>query len=327
MDNPQKTKPEWDFGRMAHRVLLGAGAELCVLEPAIHGLLKGGAVAKSPRATDTWKEAEAEARAEGRVPVHVDDYQIARTMADRVREHPTAGPLFAAADGQAETSLVATDPETGVRLKARPDWLNPAGDRLTIVDYKTAVSSEVDAFSRKAADFGYHIQEAWYRHVAQLLKLHDNPRFLFVVQEKEAPYEVSVFEYQDPIDRAESKRQMREAIGIYQRCSAEGSGRAAHPKLLQFSCPSGRTATTKWISDMDISETIVPKSDQLNAEDLLVGPKTVTIKGVSRGDADQPVKVALVEFGDGRPFKPCKSMRRVMVAAWGQTLRNTRVGV
>ncbi|SHY39829.1 Uncharacterised protein [Mycobacteroides abscessus subsp. abscessus] len=68
---------------------------------------------------------------------------------------------------------------------------------------------------------------------------------------------------------------------------------------------------------MDISETIVPKSDQLNAEDLLIGPKTVTIKGVSRGDADQPVKVALVEFGDGRPFKPCKSMRRVMVAAWG----------
>lgn len=68
---------------------------------------------------------------------------------------------------------------------------------------------------------------------------------------------------------------------------------------------------------MDISATIVPKSDQLNAEDLLVGPKTVTIKGVSRGDADQPVNVTLEEFGDGRPFKPCKSMRRVMVSAWG----------
>ncbi len=216
MDHPRKPKREWDFGHMAHRVLLGAGAELCVLEPAIHGLTKGGTIAKSPRATDTWKEAEAAARAEGRVPVHVDDYQIAQVMADKVREHPTAGPLFAS--GSAEVSLVATDPETGVRLKARPDWINSNG---TIVDYKTAVSSEVDAFSRKAADFGYHIQEAWYRHVAQLLKLHDNPRFLFVVQEKEAPYEVSVFEYQDAIDKAESKRQMREAINIYQRCSAD----------------------------------------------------------------------------------------------------------
>lgn len=69
---------------------------------------------------------------------------------------------------------------------------------------------------------------------------------------------------------------------------------------------------------MDISDTIAPKSDQLNAEDLLIGPRTVTITGVSRGDADQPVNVMLAEFGAGRPFKPCKSMRRVMVAAWGK---------
>ncbi|MFA4084219.1 PD-(D/E)XK nuclease-like domain-containing protein [Mycobacteroides salmoniphilum] len=237
MDHARKTKREWDFGHMAHRVLLGAGAELCVLEPAIHGLLKGGAVAKSPRATDTWKEAEADARAEGRVPVHVDDYQIAQTMADKVREHPTAGPLFAAADGQAEVSLVATDPETGVRLKARPDWVNPTGSRLTIVDYKTAVSSEVSAFSRKAADFGYHIQDVWYRRVAQLLKLHSDPRFLFVVQEKEPPYEVSVFEYQDPIDIAESQRQMREAISIYQRCSTEGEWPGRSPEVTPIFLP------------------------------------------------------------------------------------------
>lgn len=232
MDHPRKPKREWDFGHMAHRVLLGAGAELCVLEPAIHGLTKGGTIAKSPRATDTWKEAEAAARAEGRVPVHVDDYQIAQVMADKVREHPTAGPLFAS--GSAEVSLVGTDPETGVRLKARPDWITSEG---TIVDYKTAVSSEVDAFSRKAADFGYHIQEAWYRHVAQLLKLHHNPRFLFVVQEKEAPYEVSVFEYQDPIDKAESKRQMREAISTYQRCSAEDNWPGRSPEVTPIFLP------------------------------------------------------------------------------------------
>lgn len=68
---------------------------------------------------------------------------------------------------------------------------------------------------------------------------------------------------------------------------------------------------------MDISTTIAPKSDQLNADDLIGGPVTVTITGVSRGDTDQPVNIATAEFGDGRPFKPCKSMRRVMVAAWG----------
>ncbi|SIG07254.1 recE [Mycobacteroides abscessus subsp. abscessus] len=235
MDHPRKSKREWDFGHMAHRLLLGAGAELCVLEPAVHGLTKGGTIAKSPRATDTWKEAEATARAEGRVPVHVDDYRMAQAMADKVREHPTAGPLFNS--GSAEVSLAVTDPETGVRLKARPDWIVTAGNRLTIVDYKTAVSSEPNAFSRKAPDYGYHIQDVWYRRVAQLLKLDDDPRFLFVVQEKEAPYEVSVLEYQDPIDKAESKRQMREAISIYQRCSAEGKWPGRAPEITPIFLP------------------------------------------------------------------------------------------
>ena len=69
---------------------------------------------------------------------------------------------------------------------------------------------------------------------------------------------------------------------------------------------------------MDITDTIAPKSDQLNSDDLMAGPRTFTVAGVSRGDADQPVNVELVEFGKGRPYKPCKSMRRVLVNAWGK---------
>lgn len=68
---------------------------------------------------------------------------------------------------------------------------------------------------------------------------------------------------------------------------------------------------------VDMSATIAPKSDQLNADDLISGPRTVTVTGISRGEADQPVNIATAEFGDGRPFKPCKSMRRVMVQLWG----------
>lgn len=67
---------------------------------------------------------------------------------------------------------------------------------------------------------------------------------------------------------------------------------------------------------MDISQTIVPKSDQLNADDLLAGPATVRIVKVSRGNAEQPVNIHLEGY-DGRPFKPSKSMRRVMVQVWG----------
>lgn len=68
---------------------------------------------------------------------------------------------------------------------------------------------------------------------------------------------------------------------------------------------------------MDITDTIAAKSDQLNADDLIGGARTVTIAKVSRGDPDQPVHVTTAEFGDDRPYKPCKSMRRVLVAAWG----------
>lgn len=68
---------------------------------------------------------------------------------------------------------------------------------------------------------------------------------------------------------------------------------------------------------MDMSAFVIPKSDQLNADDLISGPRTIRIMRVSgTNNAEQPVAV-FFEGDDGKPFKPCKSMRRVMIAAWG----------
>ena len=67
---------------------------------------------------------------------------------------------------------------------------------------------------------------------------------------------------------------------------------------------------------MDITETTAPKSDQQNFDDYVAGPRTVTISEVTKGSVEQPVDIGLVEF-PGRPYKPSKSMRRVLVAAWG----------
>lgn len=72
---------------------------------------------------------------------------------------------------------------------------------------------------------------------------------------------------------------------------------------------------------MDLTDTIVPKSDQLNAEDLLTGPRTFTVEKVSKGSAEQPVDIHLVEF-PGRPFRPSKTVRRILVAAWGPEASN-----
>ena len=68
---------------------------------------------------------------------------------------------------------------------------------------------------------------------------------------------------------------------------------------------------------MDLTDSIAPKSDQLNADDLIAGPITVTIDRVTGGSTEQPVNVHLVER-PGRPYRPSKSMRRVLVIAWGR---------
>jgi len=70
---------------------------------------------------------------------------------------------------------------------------------------------------------------------------------------------------------------------------------------------------------MDMTKTIEPKSDQMNYDDFLTGTKTITISGVERagnGTDAQPVNVHY-QGDNGKPYKPCKSMRRVMVRAWG----------
>jgi len=72
---------------------------------------------------------------------------------------------------------------------------------------------------------------------------------------------------------------------------------------------------------MDLTDSIAPNSDQLNAEDMLSGPMTVTIEKVTAGSSEQPVNVHLVEL-PGRPYRPSKSMRRVMVGAWGPEASN-----
>ena len=67
---------------------------------------------------------------------------------------------------------------------------------------------------------------------------------------------------------------------------------------------------------MDISDTLAPKSDQLDAVDLLGQPPRIfTVERVSRGNSEQPVQVHLAEFP--RPWRPGVTMRRVLGHLWG----------
>ena len=66
----------------------------------------------------------------------------------------------------------------------------------------------------------------------------------------------------------------------------------------------------------DMSQVITPKSDQINADDLLAGPMTIRINAVKVAPGtEQPVSIYF--DGSDKAYRPCKSMARCMVAAWG----------
>ena len=68
----------------------------------------------------------------------------------------------------------------------------------------------------------------------------------------------------------------------------------------------------------DLEPTIAAKSDQMNADDLLAGPRVYIVERVSAnegGDAAQPINIYLKD--SKVPWRPSKTMRRVLVFLWG----------
>lgn len=66
----------------------------------------------------------------------------------------------------------------------------------------------------------------------------------------------------------------------------------------------------------NLSETVEAKSDQLNADDLIGGPRDIIIRDVRGVSGDQPIAVYF-EGDNGKPWMPCKTMRRLLIAVWG----------
>lgn len=196
----------FDFGHAAHKLVLGVGAPLAVI------------------AADDWRtkaaqQARAEAYAVGAVPLLDREHQVVTEMAAALRRDPLAAALLDPELGQAEQSLFTRDPNTGVMLRSRLDWLPQpdASGRVTLVDYKTALSAEPGAITRAVASYGYHQQHAWYVDIVRALGLAEDVAFRFVFQEKTAPYLVTVVELDDEAV-AIGRVLNRTAIDLYADC-------------------------------------------------------------------------------------------------------------
>lgn len=206
-DHGQPSTDHFDFGHAAHQLVLGVGDPIAIID------------------ADDWrtkaaKEARDEARAAGHIPLLADDMLIVEAMADALREHPVARALLAPGSGLAEQTLVWRDATTDVMCRARLDWLpHPtAGRRAIIPDYKTCHSAEPEALRRAMAQFGYHQQADWYLTAARALGLAGpDAAFVFICQEKTAPYLVTIFE-PDPIALRIAAERNYMARAVYRRC-------------------------------------------------------------------------------------------------------------
>lgn len=175
-------RKEFDLGSAVHAVALGDDTvNIAVLD-------------FDDRRTKAYKEAEAEARAKGQVPLLRKQYQVVEDMVASLRDHEQAMELLSV-PGKAEQSAFWKDKRTGIWRRARFDRLpNSDSPIFPLVDLKTAASADPDRFARAAFDFGYHMQAPWYCDAVRALDLHTNPAFVFIVIEVEPPYIVSVIQ-------------------------------------------------------------------------------------------------------------------------------------
>lgn len=149
------------------------------------------------------------ARQDGKPIISQEDYSAVLQMREAVLSHPAAALALKTGAGK---TLFCEDADTGLQLKARPDWLS--GN--VILDLKSCVDASQDGFSRAVAAFGYHIQAAFYLDVCATLGL-GKEHFFFIACEKEPPYATAVWEL-EPEDIAIGRSTYRRLLNRYLEC-------------------------------------------------------------------------------------------------------------
>ncbi|NUU26096.1 MAG: recE [Streptomycetaceae bacterium] len=165
-----------------------------------------------------------EIRAQGKVPILAAELQAVDAMAKAIRAHPLASVLFDPdRGGRPEQTLFWTDKEFDVLRRARIDWLPaPRTDgRLLVPDYKSTASAEPAAFTKSVFAYGYDVQAVFYTDGVRALGLADDVAFLFVAQEKTAPFLVTVHQLDD-VSLGIGRTKVDRALATYEECLLTG---------------------------------------------------------------------------------------------------------
>lgn len=191
----------FNFGHAAHKLVLGAGPELVKIE------------AENYRTKDA-KAAQAAALAAGKVPLLLPEWDQVHAMAAAIKAHPVSA-FLNPATARCEICLVWQDGHTGVMCRALVDCLQP----FALVDYKSANCGDTEELGRACDKFGYAQQNDFYATGARALGLADeNTPFVFIAQEKDAPYLITPFQLDSTALRIGKERNIR-ALNTYRHCT------------------------------------------------------------------------------------------------------------
>lgn len=185
----EEESQEFIFGRACHKL---------ILEPSSFGM-EYAVAPNVDRRTKSGKEQWTQFCEEntGKTVISRDDYAMMLDMLGSVSGNALANDMLS---GQHEVPFFWTDRDTGEKCKCKADVVRRADGKYVVIDYKTTKDASTEAFNRNLFRYGYHVQAAMYTEGLQTaIGLDYRPRFLFVAQEKKAPYGVNVIEVSDDV--------------------------------------------------------------------------------------------------------------------------------
>lgn len=139
----------------------------------------------------------------------IDKY---RFQAEQARTGEIPERIFSS--GESEVTMVAQDPETGLPLKCRWDYIN--FEIGVGFDYKTTRNAHPDSFHWDIWKYGYYRQVALYRYIASLLDV-DLHTQLILAQEKKPPF-VSVWYDLAETALKKGENDVRDLINQFNQC-------------------------------------------------------------------------------------------------------------
>jgi PDDEXK-like domain of unknown function (DUF3799) len=139
-------------------------------------------------------------------------------MSESVLGNIHAQAMLSHADAQKELSVITTDPETGVTVKARFDLLVGAKS----LDVKKTQDARSEAFAKSVANYRYHVQAAFYSDVFMWETGDKLEAFGFLVVEEEMPHASCIYVLDDEAMEY-GRRLYRRDLNRYAECVNSGA--------------------------------------------------------------------------------------------------------